>query len=70
MYLEHCKMPVSYYLVVQEHHHVQVLQEVLGFQAVPGNLGDQDLLYHLEDLGCLDLEARGLLSLHLHQRIL
>lgn len=59
-----------FYLAVQAGHLVQVLQEVLGFRLVPGNLGNRDFLCLPADLGYLDLEGLGLPSLRLIQGIL
>ncbi len=63
-------MSIIFYRAVQAGHHVLVLQEDLGLQLVQGNLGIQDFLCLQADPECLDLEARGLLSLRLIQRIL
>lgn len=52
------------------HHLFRVLQVVLGVLQVQGNLGNQEFLCLLVDLGCLDLEGQGLLFLHLLQGIL
>lgn len=54
---------VAVYLTVQAGHPVQVHQGVLGFQPVLGNLGNREILCLLADLGYLNLEVRGLLSL-------
>lgn len=58
------------FLAVQAGRPVQVLQEVLGFRLVLGNLGNQVFLCLLADLECLDLEGRGLPSVRLLQGIL
>lgn len=61
---------IIFYLAAQAGRPVQVLQVVLGVPSVLGNLGNQDCLCLLVDLGYQDLEYRGLPSLHLHLGIL
>lgn len=58
------------YLAVQAGRPVQVLQEVQEFRVVLVSPGNREFLCLLADLGCLDLEDRGLPWRRLIQGIL